>query len=126
MNADTFHNQTIGQQGEDLAAEFLTARGYKILERNYRAGHQELDIIASQDGVLHFVEVKTRHTTQFGFGEDAMHSKKIDRLLQAIDAYLGNIDVDPEWQLDLIVVELRANTEPNFIHYQSLGPIDAN
>ena len=126
MNADTLHNKRLGQQGEDLAAEYLTARGYKILERNYRAGHQELDIIASQDGVLHFVEVKTRHTTQFGFGEDAMHSKKIDRLLQAIDAYFGNIDIEPEWQVDLIVVELRAKTEPNFIHYQALGLIDAN
>lgn len=126
MNADAFHNKTLGQQGEALAAEYLTARGYKILERNYRSGHQELDIIASQDGVLHFIEVKTRRTTQFGLGEDAMHRKKIDRLLQAIDAYLSNIDVEPEWQLDLIVVELRVKTKPNFIHYQALGPIDAN
>lgn len=126
MNTDTLHNKILGQQGEAFAADYLNSRGYKILERNYRAGHQELDIIASQDGVLHFVEVKTRRTSQFGLGEDAMHRKKIDRLLQAIDAYLGNIDVVSEWQLDLIVVELRTKTEPNFIHYQAIGPIDGN
>ncbi|HSN93986.1 MAG TPA: YraN family protein [Anaerolineaceae bacterium] len=126
MNADSLHNMSLGRQGEDLAANYLVEKGYKILQRNYRAGHQEVDIIASQDGLLHFVEVKTRRTTQFGLGEDAMHNKKIYRLLQAIDAYLGNSEGDTEYQLDLIVVELRKISEPNFIHYQAIGPIDVD
>lgn len=126
MRTDTLHNKRLGQQGEDLAAEYLAASGYKILERNYRAGHHELDIIASLAEIIHFVEVKTRHATQFGLGEDAMHKKKIDRLLQAVNVYLGNFDVEPEWQLDLIVVEMHAKHMPNFIHYESLGQIDVN
>ena len=126
MSTNALNNKKFGQQGEDLAAEYLAANGYKILERNYRAGHQELDIIASLDEVIHFVEVKTRHAAQFGLGEDAMHKKKIDRLLQAVNVYLGNFDVEPEWQLDLIVVEMQAKHMPNFIHYESLGQINAN
>jgi putative endonuclease len=126
MNADTLHNKRLGQQGEDLAAEYLSALGYQILERNYRAGHQELDIIASQNNLLHFVEVKTRRSSQFGFGEDAMHKKKIGLLLQAIDAYLGNFDEEPDWQLDLIVVEIKARSDPHIIHYQAVGTRDGS
>lgn len=126
MIADTFHNQTLGKQGEALATDYLASKGYSILKRNFRAGHQELDIIAQHGDILHFVEVKTRWTGHFGLGEDAMHKRKIIRLLQAIDAYLASFDVEPEWQLDLIVVELRAKDSPIFIHYESVGLIDAS
>ena len=126
MNTSALHNKSLGKQGEDLATDYLAARGYVILERNYRAGHQELDIIASLGDCIHFVEVKTRRNRKFGLGEDAMHKKKIGRLLQAINIYLGKLDVEPDWQLDLIVVEMQAMNLPNFIHYESLGQIDAN
>ena len=124
MNTSALHNKSLGKQGEDLATDYLAVRGYVILERNYRAGHQELDIIASFGDCIHFVEVKTRRNSKFGLGEDAMHKKKIDRLLQAINIYLGKLDVEPDWQLDLIVVEMQAMNLPNFIHYESLGQID--
>jgi putative endonuclease len=126
MNAEALHNKTLGQQGEALAADYLVAKGYCILERNYRAGHQELDLITRQDDILHFVEVKTREATQFGLGEDAMHKWKFERLLQAIDAYLASFEEEPEWQLDLIVVELKAKSVPQFIHYEAVGPINAS
>ena len=126
MNTDALHNRTLGQQGEALAADYLAARGYKIIERNFRAGHQELDIIAEQADILHFVEVKTRRTDQYGLGENAMHKRKLVSLLQAIDAYLDRFDKEPEWQLDLIVVELQMKGQPQIIHYESLGPTNAN
>ena len=126
MNTDAFHNKTLGQQGETQAADYLAARGYKIIERNFRTGHQELDIIAEQAGILHFVEVKTRRTIQYGLGEDAMHKRKLVSLLQAIDAYLARFGKEPEWQLDLIVVEQRTNGQPQIIHYESLGSTDAS
>ncbi len=125
MNTETLSNQGLGKQGEAKAADFLAAKGYKILERNYRAGHQELDIIASENDILHFVEVKTRRGDQFGIGEDAMHKKKINCLLQAIDSYLTQFELEPEWQLDLLVVELRSKIPPRFIHYESIGLNDA-
>lgn len=126
MNEDALHNQRLGNKGEALAAEFLVSKGYKILERNFRAGHQEIDIIAQHEEIIHFVEVKTRQDAQFGLGEDAMHTHKITRLLQAIDHYLANSEPEPEWQLDLIVVELRGKSAPQFILYESLGINDAH
>ena len=50
----------IGKNGEDLAVEYLVNKGYKILERNWRSGHKEIDIIAMDGDTLVVVEVKCR------------------------------------------------------------------
>ncbi len=57
---------TTGRRGEDLAAEHLEKRGWEVLARNYRAGPKEIDLIAARDGVVAFVEVKTRSTPSGG------------------------------------------------------------
>ena len=54
----------LGDLGEDAACKYLKERGYKILERNYRAGPHEIDAVAYKDGVIAFVEVKTRSTAE--------------------------------------------------------------
>lgn len=58
--------QELGRRGEELAARFLTERGWRILARNFRSGHKEVDLIARRAGVLAFVEVKTRRGRSFG------------------------------------------------------------
>ena len=50
----------LGQTGEDVACDFLLSRGHHILDRNWRAGHLELDIVSEAPDGLHFVEVKAR------------------------------------------------------------------
>lgn len=57
---------SVGKIGEDLAANFLEKNGYSILERNYRFGHGELDIIAEKNNMLIFIEVKTKKHGDFG------------------------------------------------------------
>ena len=52
--------RTLGQQGEDLACRMLEARGHLVLERNWRHGHLEIDIISIDPSGIHFVEVKAR------------------------------------------------------------------
>lgn len=81
------HNE-LGKLGEQLAGEYLTERGYSILHRNWRYGRYELDIIALKDGVLHFVEVKTRASNVYGFPEENVTPKKIRHLLLAADEFL--------------------------------------
>lgn len=83
------HNQTIGQLGERLAADFLARRGYRILDRNVKTSFKELDLVATKDGTLVFVEVKTRTNFSFGGAEAAMTKKKIINLKQAALRYLN-------------------------------------
>ena len=58
--------KSFGDQGEEVAAQYLEKHGCRILERQFRTKVGEIDIIAEEDGVLLFVEVKTRRPTCFG------------------------------------------------------------
>ena len=65
------HNE-LGQWGENLAAEYLRSKGYVIINRDWHSGHRDLDIIAEDDDVVVFVEVKTRRNNIFGAPEEAI------------------------------------------------------
>lgn len=80
----------VGNHGEDFAAKILEDSGYMILERNYRSrSGEEIDIIATKDGVLHFIEVKTRTADEFGYPADAVNENKQHKIRRAADCYLA-------------------------------------
>jgi len=54
------HRQTLGKRGENIACRYLEGMGHTVLERNFRSGHLEIDIISYDPEGIHFVEVKTR------------------------------------------------------------------
>lgn len=77
----------IAQRGEDLATDFLKEKGYKIIERNFRKGYGEIDIIAIQGRTLVFVEVKTRTGNQFGTPLEAITYFKLRTLVKTAEFY---------------------------------------
>ena len=98
-----------GSFGEDLAATYLQKKGYLILNKNWRYSHWEVDIIASFNNVLHFIEVKTRRSKKFGNPEESVNKKKIQNLINASEEYLYQ---HPEWkriQFDILSVSLFKN-----------------
>jgi len=79
-----------GAVGEAAAAEHLEAKGYKILERNFRYGREgELDIVAEKDGTLVFVEVKMRRSDWFGSPEDSVTFGKRKQIARMARAYVS-------------------------------------
>jgi len=82
------HNKTLGLRGEEAAAMFLERRGYEILERNYTCLAGEADIIAFDEEVIHFVEVKTRMSTEKGFPAEAVNMAKRKRYERIAEFYL--------------------------------------
>ncbi len=88
------HNLT-GNTGEALAAAYLLKIGYNILHQNWRHSRWEVDIIAEKDTILHFVEVKTRRTKNFGHPEENVDRKKIQNLINAAEEYLYQ---QPQWK----------------------------
>lgn len=88
------HNLT-GNKGEALAVQYLSGKGYTIMHKNWRHSHWEVDIIAEKDGILHFIEVKTRRTKKYGHPEEAVSNKKIQNLINAAEEYLYQ---QPQWK----------------------------
>lgn len=107
----------LGKLGEELAAEYILKKGYQILERNWRSGHKEVDIIALQDDVLVVVEVKTRKTDDYGDPEIAVGRDKQRMLIRAADAYVRfkNLDVDVRFDIISIVI---SDGEPEIEHLE--------
>ena len=81
-------NLEFGKAAENAAAEFLKAKGYKILERNYKNKFGEIDIIARQDGVICFVEVKARHSLNLGVPQEAVSTRKQRQICRVAVYYL--------------------------------------
>jgi putative endonuclease len=78
----------LGKAGEDRAAQFLSRRGYRILERNYRTRNGEIDLIALHEGTVVFVEVKTRTSDAYGAPELAVTPRKQQRMIKAALGYI--------------------------------------
>ena len=79
----------LGALGEEAAAEHLERNGYSILERNYRSRIGEIDIIARHGEDIVFVEVKTRKSSRFGLGEEAVGRQKQVALARLAAQYLA-------------------------------------
>lgn len=83
-----FDRVQTGREGEDLACEFLAEKGHTILERNWRYGHLEIDIISCDKQGLHFVEVKTRRPPLQAQPQDSVGKTKQKRIIAAAQKYL--------------------------------------
>ncbi len=86
--------EKIGAWGENIAANFLIKNGYTIVEKNKRYRFGEIDIVAEQNSVLSFVEVKTRMAHSWLSAEFATNTKKIKRLERAAHIFCLQKGVD--------------------------------
>ena len=94
----------IGQGGEDVAMEWLRERGYYIVERNWRVGRYEIDIIAEHYDTLHFIEVKTRKEGGWQTAYDSIDDQKIRTLRRGAMAYRSIHKLRHNIQFDLIAI----------------------
>jgi len=97
-----------GKIGEDIAVKFLSRKGYKILKRNYRYGHGEIDIIAMYKDVLIFVEVRVKFSDKFGSPEDSVTIKKREQLKKIASAFIQMNEVNfSECRFDVIGITFK-------------------
>mgnify|MGYP003610685808 CR=1 FL=1 len=102
------HNE-LGKLGEELAVDFLIAKGYEILETNWTFQKAEVDIIALKDNILAVVEVKTRSSIDFGSPQDFVKPKKIKLLVKAVNEYVIENDLDVAVRFDIIAIHAKGN-----------------
>ncbi|MFN3598064.1 MAG: YraN family protein [Rubricoccaceae bacterium] len=117
----------LGQAGEDLAAAHLEAKGYRVLERNYRFNREEVDLVCfhpyadyTQGGELVFVEVKARRGEGFGAPEEAVDRAKQRAVMRVAEAYLHErrLEGSPV-RFDVVAVRVPPQGEPEITHHEN-------
>ena len=93
-----------GDWGEALAAQYLSERGCRIVEREWRCRFGEIDLIAEKDGMLLFVEVKLRTNLQYGMPREYVTAKKQEQLRAAALLYLSERGLDVPARFDVAEV----------------------
>ena len=97
------HND-FGREGEAIAAKYLEKKGYKILEKNWKLGKNEIDIIAREGKYIVAVEVKARHSNYAGEPETAVTREKQRSIIRAANAYVRKMNFDEEVRFDIVSI----------------------
>jgi putative endonuclease len=96
----------VGRRGEEIAAERLSTRGYRVIDRNYRTREGEVDLIAWDGPVLTFIEVKARRGRAHGLPEESITATKSERLIKVAYTYMQAMQTPPEdWRIDVVAIE---------------------
>jgi len=109
--------------GENAACEYLKQKGYKILERNFRKGYGEIDIIALDKRVLVFVEVKTRSSVRYGTPFEGISSSKLNQLVKGANfyKYILHPELPEELRIDAIGVTVWGSEVTGIEHLENIS-----
>ncbi|WP_243276925.1 YraN family protein [Desulfallas sp. Bu1-1] len=108
----TLQRRRLGIKGENIAADYLQGKGYRILERNFRCRLGEIDIIARHKNCLVFVEVRTKSSLRYGLPQESITPGKVDKLRRLALFYLarrphGELNV----RFDVVAVDFAGETK---------------
>jgi len=106
-----------GEEGEQMAAEFLISKGFEIIARNFRHKRSEIDLIVKRGNWLVFVEVKTRSSAAFGFPEQFVDYHKKKMIFEGALHYMREIDWQGNVRYDIVSVSL-SSAGPDIVHIE--------
>lgn len=114
-------NRLKGKEGEEMAESYLRKQGYRIIEMNHQTKFGELDIIATKNNILVFVEVKFKQTEDFGTPEEMIGKNKLTQVQRTAEMYLlNNPDIAKKYekyQIDAICI---VEETGRITHYENL------
>jgi putative endonuclease len=112
-------NKPFGDRGEALAAEFLSRGGWTILQRQFRIGHREIDLVARRGEVVAFVEVKARAGSGYGHPLEAITWRKRREIQRVALAWIDRHGRDGDvYRFDAVAVFLPAGGPPRIEHVE--------
>lgn len=112
------NNKILGNAGESIAKKYLIKNGYNILDCNFRIRNGEIDIIASKNKCLSFIEVKTRKSLRYGYPRDAVNYIKQKRIINAANVYImKNHLEDINVSFDVIEIILNSFNKVNHLSF---------
>jgi len=80
--------QAFGELGERIAERWLMRQGWRVLQRRFRAGHRDIDLVVEREGTIAFVEVKARRGAQFGDPVEAVNWNKQKQLVRSASVWI--------------------------------------
>jgi len=80
--------QQFGELGERIAERWLRRKGWKVLQRRFRNGHRDIDLVVERDGTVAFVEVKARRGREFGDPVEAVNWSKQKELARSASVWI--------------------------------------
>lgn len=112
----------VGRRGEALAARYLEESGLHVIDRNWRCGDGEIDIVALDRDVLVVVEVKTRSSLDYGHPLEAITEPKLQRLHRLSAAWRRFHALQfREHRIDAVAVVQQGNKAPTVEHLKAVG-----
>ncbi len=106
-----------GNLGETIASHFLLKKGYQIIERNYRYKRAEIDLIATFQNTLIFIEVKLRKNSFFGFPEEYVTKAKAELVKSAAENYIFEKDWKADIRFDIVSI-LKTTFKEEILHLE--------
>ncbi|MBQ6776376.1 MAG: YraN family protein [Synergistaceae bacterium] len=121
--------QELGKFAEDIAAEYLISLGWKVLARNFKNKHGELDIIAadvsSKPEELVIVEVRCRSVGKVQSPFDSIGPRKLRTLVQSSMEFINEIEWEGFWRIDMVGITMKSRDDPNDWELEHLRDITA-
>jgi len=111
------HND-LGTKGEGIAKTYLEANGYEILDENWVHGKAEIDLIAYKNGIMIFVEVKSRTSVAFGQPEEFVQKAKQKQMELASLQYIEIMNHQNEIRFDIIAITFKKDNTYNLNHIE--------
>jgi putative endonuclease len=108
----------MGRKGEAIAADYITKKGYRILDTNWRHGHKEIDIIARLKDEIVVIEVKTRAENYAEEPWEAVTPSKIRNIVEVADVWLRINHVDLETRFDVISILINKDGSHALEHFE--------
>lgn len=108
---------SLGKKGEDKAIDYLIGKGYRIIRRNYRYKKSEIDIICRYNKTVVFVEVKARTSLDFGYPEDFVNERQIEKLHEGASKFIEENLWEGSVRFDIIAIIFEGDTT-NIEHLQ--------
>ena len=101
-----FYKKELGRRGENIALKYYQAKGYKKVYQNFSTRYGELDLVLRKNQAILVVEVKTRTSDKFGYGEESISNKKLNSIEKSYQMLAKNQEISPFYELEICIVEI--------------------
>lgn len=110
-----------GDAGEELAADYLARAGMRVLARNVVTPFGEIDLLCEDGDEVVFAEVKTRHSGEYGYPEDAVTAAKFRHMVASAEHVIAERGWSRRfWRLDVVAIRILPGAEPEVVHLKAI------